>query len=100
MLGLQFPSVEAGIEGVRKLLRAGLRPAVVRLYDALDTFMGRGHGAEETHDEVGSWDALATRAQGWAGEVQRRLPGARRRGGCGTRWCGARCGRCWARPWC
>ncbi|MCB9645843.1 MAG: FAD-binding oxidoreductase [Deltaproteobacteria bacterium] len=80
MLGLQFPSVEAGIEGIRKMLRAGLRPAVVRLYDALDTFMGRGHGADEHHDEVGSWDALAARAQGWAGEVQKRLPGGQAAG--------------------
>ncbi|MFZ5897556.1 MAG: FAD-binding oxidoreductase [Myxococcota bacterium] len=32
-----FPSVEAGIETLRALFQAGLRPAVARLYDPLDS---------------------------------------------------------------
>lgn len=75
MLGVRFPNVGAGVEAVRKLLRVGLRPSVVRLYDALDTLMGRGHGDAEDHDEVRSFDVLAQRMQAMAGEVQRRVPG-------------------------
>jgi len=74
MVGLQFPNIGAGVEAIRKMLRTGLRPSVVRLYDSLDTLMGRGHGGG-AHDEVRSFDALASRAQGLAGEVQKRVPG-------------------------
>lgn len=35
--GIRFRSVEEGLEGIRRLFREGLRPAVVRLYDPLDT---------------------------------------------------------------
>ncbi len=63
--GFRFPSVEAGLEAIRKMLRAGYRPAVVRLYDALDTFVGRGHGkGDEAADEARSVDVLARRAKG------------------------------------
>ncbi|MCC6215263.1 MAG: FAD-binding oxidoreductase [Polyangiaceae bacterium] len=40
-----FPTVEAGWEAMRALFQAGLRPAVARLYDAIDSaMMGGGHG--------------------------------------------------------
>ncbi len=66
MRGLRFPNVEAGIEAIRRMLRLGLRPAVVRLYDALDTFLGRGHGKDEDGEdaEVRSIDALQKHAKG------------------------------------
>ena len=45
MRGLRFRSVEAGVLGLRALMRSGLRPAVARLYDPLDTLLaGRGGG--------------------------------------------------------
>ncbi len=75
MVGLQFANIAAGVEAIRKMLRLGLRPSVVRLYDALDTLMGRSHSGG--HDEVRSFDALAGRAQGFAGEVQKRVPGGK-----------------------
>lgn len=36
-----FPSTQAGWEGMRKLLQAGLRPAVARLYDPFDARMAK-----------------------------------------------------------
>lgn len=46
MRGYWFPDVDSGLHGIRHLLQRGLRPAVVRLYDEVDTLiagMGRGH---------------------------------------------------------
>ncbi|MBX7102106.1 MAG: FAD-binding oxidoreductase [Myxococcaceae bacterium] len=41
--GAELPSVQAGLEAIRQIFRAGLRPAVVRLYDPFDTtFVGKG----------------------------------------------------------
>mgnify|MGYP000594083393 CR=1 FL=1 len=41
--GIRFPSVEAGLEAMRLLMQAGLRPSVLRLYDEIDTFLvGKG----------------------------------------------------------
>jgi alkyldihydroxyacetonephosphate synthase len=64
----QFPSVEAGLAALRDLLRAGLRPAVVRLYDPLDTLMASaGDGGEaksvarSKHPEPGRVVALEKR---------------------------------------
>ncbi len=40
--GYELASVEQGLEGIRSVFRAGLRPAVVRLYDPFDTaFVGK-----------------------------------------------------------
>lgn len=72
--GYRLPSVAAGLEAIRALLRSGVRPAVVRLYDALDTLMGRGHGKGEEHDEVRSWDALAARTQEMFADLTKKLP--------------------------
>src|SRR5207302_5528091 len=45
MRGARFESVDAGLAGLRALMRSGLRPAVARLYDPLDTLLaGRGGG--------------------------------------------------------
>ncbi len=46
-LAFRFAGVEAGIGALRQLLRAGLRPAVVRLYDPLDTLIAGGGGHDE-----------------------------------------------------
>lgn len=73
--GYKFPDVKAGLEAIRKILRANVRPAVVRLYDALDTLMGRGHGEEEEEGDVGSLDGLGMRAQGFVEDLSRRVPG-------------------------
>ncbi len=37
--GFEVASVAAGVEAIRRVLQRGLRPAVVRLYDELDTFL-------------------------------------------------------------
>jgi alkyldihydroxyacetonephosphate synthase len=40
----RFRGVREGLEAIRAILRAGVRPAVVRLYDPFDTLVaGRGH---------------------------------------------------------
>lgn len=46
--GWAFPRVAAGCEAIRRLLQRNLRPACVRLYDELDSFLHRG---EKEHDE-------------------------------------------------
>jgi alkyldihydroxyacetonephosphate synthase len=38
-LGFEFPNMDHGAEALRRLYQAGLRPAVARLYDPLDSFM-------------------------------------------------------------
>jgi alkyldihydroxyacetonephosphate synthase len=40
--GVRFRSTEAGIAGLQALFRSGLRPAVARLYDPLDSLLARG----------------------------------------------------------
>lgn len=42
--GVRFPSIEAGIDGFRRILQGGLRPSVMRLYDPLDTWMAMHKG--------------------------------------------------------
>ncbi len=44
--GIKFKSVEDGAEAIRRLFHAGLRPAVVRLYDPFDTALV---GREKPH---------------------------------------------------
>jgi alkyldihydroxyacetonephosphate synthase len=47
--GFKFRDVEAGVEAIRRLYRAGLRPAVVRLYDPFDTAIHKSdHGELRT----------------------------------------------------
>ena len=74
LCGYRFPSVEAGLDAIRKMLRVGIRPSVARLYDALDTFIGRGHGKEDEEVvEAQSLDALATRARSMFDELGSRV---------------------------
>ena len=51
MRGLRFASVEAGMAALRALMRSGLRPAVARLYDPLDTLLA-GRGGSDGHAAV------------------------------------------------
>jgi len=50
-IAFNFPDVNSGVEAMRLLMRNGLRPAVMRLYDPLDTLLVGSKGAE---DEAGS----------------------------------------------
>ncbi|HYQ15521.1 MAG TPA: FAD-binding oxidoreductase, partial [Polyangiaceae bacterium] len=44
----QLPSFEAGAEAMRVIMQAALRPAVMRLYDPIDSYLlGRGKVADE-----------------------------------------------------
>jgi alkyldihydroxyacetonephosphate synthase len=47
--GFEFSRLTAGLEGIRRVLQRGLRPAVVRLYDEFDSWMAfrRAHGDKE-----------------------------------------------------
>src|SRR5439155_1288716 len=44
--GWEFPRVAAGCEAVRRMLQRGLKPAAVRLYDELDSYLHRASGSE------------------------------------------------------
>lgn len=39
--GFEFESVSHGVDAIRRVMQRGLEPAVVRLYDELDTLMGK-----------------------------------------------------------
>ena len=46
----EFQGVAAGVDAIRRLFRAGLRPAVVRLYDPFDTaLVGDSKAGERAH---------------------------------------------------
>ena len=40
----EFPRIAAGCEAMRRVMQRGLRPAVLRLYDEMDTLMARPSG--------------------------------------------------------
>ncbi len=51
--GFEVEDVNAGVLAIRRVLQKGLRPAVIRLYDELDTLINSfGHHGEETEQEV------------------------------------------------
>jgi alkyldihydroxyacetonephosphate synthase len=49
--GFEIDSVEAGAHAIRRVLQKGLRPAVVRLYDELDTLIN-AFGHDDTTEET------------------------------------------------
>jgi alkyldihydroxyacetonephosphate synthase len=55
--GFEVDDVEAGLQAIRRVLQRGLRPAVVRLYDELDTLMN----SLGSHDEPGAPEPDLTR---------------------------------------
>ncbi len=46
-----FETTEAGLDAMRKIFQAGLRPAVARLYDPFDTMLARRGGVKGPADE-------------------------------------------------
>ncbi|MCB9559973.1 MAG: FAD-binding oxidoreductase [Kofleriaceae bacterium] len=52
--GFEFDDVAAGTEAIRRVLQRGLRPAVVRLYDELDTFINSLGKKAATGDHAGA----------------------------------------------
>ena len=53
--GFEVDDVQTGAEAIRRVLQRGLRPAVIRLYDELDTLMnslGGSHPSTEAHDQA------------------------------------------------
>jgi alkyldihydroxyacetonephosphate synthase len=51
--GFEVDDVAAGTEAIRRIVQKGLRPAVVRLYDELDTLINSfGHHDDPTHHDV------------------------------------------------
>ncbi|MGE0549720.1 MAG: FAD-binding oxidoreductase [Kofleriaceae bacterium] len=53
--GFEVDDIAAGVEAIRRILQKGLRPAVVRLYDELDTLMNAfgHHDAEQPREPRG-----------------------------------------------
>jgi len=62
--GFEVDDVHAGITAIRRVLQKGLRPAVIRLYDEMDTLINSfGHHHEEAESEVrGPTPPIATGA--------------------------------------
>jgi len=60
--GLAFPSVEEGLQCMRRVMQAPLRPTVMRLYDPLDSFIaGHSHrtpAGEDVHRAAGRFSGL------------------------------------------
>ncbi len=48
--GFEIDDVAAGTEAIRRVLQRGLRPAVIRLYDELDTLMNSFGSHDDSHD--------------------------------------------------
>jgi alkyldihydroxyacetonephosphate synthase len=75
--GWLFPSLRAGVAALRDVMRTGARPAVLRLYDELDTtlVLGREGGAllvtvcEGDPDVVAAETAVLTRCRGAADDL-------------------------------
>ncbi len=56
--GYAFENVDAGTEAIRKVMQRGLRPAVVRLYDEVDTFINHLSPFESHSEEALETDGL------------------------------------------
>src|SRR5690606_25878235 len=54
--GFEVEDIATGVEAIRRVLQKGLRPAVVRLYDELDTLMNSLGGG---HDEAPATEVRA-----------------------------------------
>ena len=84
-LGFRFSSVAAGVETVRRIMQARLQPAVLRLYDGLDTLVGLVPGGAGRRDETRALDPLTDRAQSMFDGLARRVPGWNASGRIATR---------------
>lgn len=56
--GFSFPDLKTGTEAIRSVMQRGLRPAVVRLYDEVDTFINHVSVFESHSDEGIATDGL------------------------------------------
>lgn len=74
-VGIRFASVTAGLDAVRRIMQARLHPAVLRLYDGLDTLVGLVPGTANVRDEVRALDPITDRAQTVLDDLARRVPG-------------------------
>ncbi|MEO1336744.1 MAG: FAD-binding oxidoreductase, partial [Myxococcota bacterium] len=73
--GMRFNSVQAGVEALRQIMQAGLRPSILRLYDGVDTWVGLVPGAADRWDETRLLDPLTDRAQLVFDSLAQRVPG-------------------------
>lgn len=65
MRGYWFPTVEGGCRAMQRLLECGLRPAVVRLYDEIDTLLSSsGHGHKKSGPDLGGLPGLGAVLKG------------------------------------
>jgi alkyldihydroxyacetonephosphate synthase len=79
--GFQFPNVSVALGAIREMMQAGLRPAVVRLYDAFDSLIaGSRSSTRKDESETPPWllDRLWQRArtsfpEGVMGQVRRKV---------------------------
>jgi alkyldihydroxyacetonephosphate synthase len=78
-----MPRLSAGCEAIRRVMQRGLRPAVVRLYDELDTLIAlrspRGEKREAPESEAESEAATARLLDLVAGDRRRAARGIQRR---------------------
>jgi alkyldihydroxyacetonephosphate synthase len=70
MRGYWMPDVATGLEAIRSVMQRGLRPAVVRLYDELDTMLAGG-GAHALGAGPDTRDAIAPEPLPGAGPLPR-----------------------------
>ena len=61
--GYAFPSVAAGCEAMRRVMQRGLRPAVLRLYDELDSLVIRTLSGTDSPDTLGDLAAASRRKE-------------------------------------
>lgn len=50
--GVEFPDLSKGLESIRKILREGIKPACIRLYDELDTFVFKLGGKDKEGEDT------------------------------------------------
>jgi alkyldihydroxyacetonephosphate synthase len=62
--GFEVPDVATGVAAIRRVLQRGLRPAVVRLYDELDTLMNALHTRDESGPPSHAHAPVPPRASG------------------------------------
>lgn len=70
--GFRFPNLGRAIEALRTAFRAGLRPAVARLYDPVDTAIALGHAAPPEPSDARP-SRLASLASALGGAAKREL---------------------------
>ncbi len=57
--GWSFPRTASGCEAIRRLLQRGIKPAVIRLYDELDSFLHRSEKDDHAEADAGADDLVA-----------------------------------------